>query len=123
MLPNPKNKLLRDHPEKDVLAKIAATAYMLIRYGMKEDKLEVKVKKIGKEFRITERQIRKVVTGRLYDSAGTWCEKYFQEHKRVHVADQIDWEYEQGFSRDDKEVLYMVEPEDQPVMKGCSPKT
>lgn len=43
MLPNPKHKLLREYP--DVLVKIAATAYVLIRYGMKEDKLEVKVKK------------------------------------------------------------------------------
>ena len=54
MLPNSKHKLLRDHPEKDALAKIAATAYVLIRCGMKEENLEVKIKKIGEEFRMME---------------------------------------------------------------------
>ena len=71
MLLNPKHKLLRDHPVKDALAKVMTTAYVLIRYGMKEDKLEVKIKKIGEDFRMTERQIKKVVTGRLYNSVGT----------------------------------------------------
>ena len=60
--------------------------------------------------------------GRLNDSAGTRCEKCFQEHKRAHAADQINREQEQGFSRDDKEVLYMVEPEDQPEGEGMHSK-
>ena len=118
MLLNPKHKLLRDHLEKDALMKIAATAYVLIRYGMEEDKLEVKIKKISEEFRMTERQIRKVITGRLYDSAGTRSEKDFQEHTRAHAANQIDWKHKQRFSRDDKEVLYMAEPEGQPEGEG-----
>ena len=66
---------------------------------------------------MTERQIRKVVMGRLYDSAGTRCEKYFQEHKRAQAADQIAWEHEQRILRDDKEVLYMLD------LEGCSLKT
>ena len=118
MLLNPKHKLLRDHPEKDALVKVAATTYVLIRYGMKEDKLEIKIKKIGKEFGMTERQIREVIMSRLYGSAGTRCDKYFQKHKRAQAADQIDWEHEQRFLRDDEEVLYMVESEDQPEGEG-----
>ena len=65
--------------------------------------------KIAKDFRITQRQITKVVTGRLYKGSGTKFEKYFSEHKRAHAGNTIDCYHEAEVSRDEEEVMYVVE--------------
>ena len=62
--------LMTDDSKYRPVGKIAAAVAVYLRYAMGEEMKDVKLTMVGKVYPIGERQVRKVVTGKLYDTKG-----------------------------------------------------
>ena len=61
---------------------------------MGEKAKDVTLTTIGELFPIGERQVRKVATGKLYDTEGKRIEDLFLKMGRTYEGDPIDWKWE-----------------------------
>ena len=61
---------------------------------MGEETKDVKLTTVGKLYLIRERQVRKVITGKLYDTEGKRVEQIFTNMGRAYEGDPIDWNKE-----------------------------
>ena len=76
------------------MGKIAAAVAIYLRYAMGEETKDVKLTTVGELYPIRERQVRKVVTGKLYDTEGKRVEQIFTNTGRAYEGDLIDWNKE-----------------------------
>ena len=70
MLPNWKNKVFYDTKRGVQIGKIVVAVSVYLRFVMGEGHCEVPLTTVGEQFRIGQRNARKVDTGRLYKSKG-----------------------------------------------------
>ena len=71
---------------------VAVSVYL--RFAMGEGHHEVPLTTVGEQFRIGQRNARKVATGRLYKSEGERVESVFTETRKAYPEDPIDWNEE-----------------------------
>ena len=82
MLPDWNHRVFKDDSKYRPVGKIAAAVAVYLRYAMGEETKDVRLTTVGKLYPIRKRQVRKVVTGKLYDTEGkrvsrfspTWAE-------------------------------------------------
>ena len=61
---------------------------------MGEETKDVKLTTVSELYPIGERQVRKVITGKLYDTEGKRVEQIFTKTGRAYEGDLIDWNIE-----------------------------
>ena len=74
------------------VGKIAAAVAIYLRYAMGEENKDVKLTAVGELYPIGERQVRKVIMGKLYDTEGKRVEQIFTKTGRAYEGDPIDLE-------------------------------
>ena len=93
MLPDWNHRVFKDDSKYRSVGKVAAVAVYL-RYAMGEETKDVRLTTVGELYPIGERQVRKVVTGKLYDTEGKRVEQIFTNMGRAYEGDPIDWNKE-----------------------------
>ena len=94
MLPDWNHRVFKDDSKYRSVGKIAAAVTVYLRYAMGEETKDVRLTTVGELYLIGERQVRKVVTGKLYDTEGKRVEQIFTNTGRAYEGDLIDWNKE-----------------------------
>ena len=94
MLPHWNHRLFKDDSKYRSVGKIAAAVAVYLRYAMGEESKDVRLTTVGELYLIGERQVRKVITWKLYDTEGKKVEQIFTKTGRAHEGDPIDWNKE-----------------------------
>ena len=94
MLPDMNHRVFKDDSKYRLVGKITAAVAVYLRYAMGEENKEVKLTTVGELYPIGERQVRKVITGKLYDTEGKRVEQIFTKTGRAYEGDPIDWNKE-----------------------------
>ena len=65
-------------------------------------------------FAIGQRSVRKVITGKLYDSEGRRVESIFKETRKAYFDDPINWDkqMENALNISHEEVIYKFDHQD-----------
>ena len=93
MLPDWNHPVFKDDSKYRSVGKVAAVAIYL-RYAMGGDSKDVRLTTVGELYPIGERQVRKVITGKLYDTEGRRVEQIFTRTGRAYERDPVDWNKE-----------------------------
>ena len=94
MLPDRNHRVFKDDSKYRPVGKIAAAVAVYLRYAMREETKDVRLTTVGELYPIGERQVRKMVTGKLYDTEGKRVEQIFTNMGRAYEGDPIDWNNE-----------------------------
>ena len=94
MLPDWNHRVFKDDSKYRSVGKIAATMAVYLRYAMGEENKDMKLTTVGELYPIRERQVRKVIMGKLYDTEGKRVEQIFTKTGRAYEGDLIDWNKE-----------------------------
>ena len=70
MLPDWNHPVFKDDGKYRSVEKVAAAVAIYLRYAMGEDSKDVSLTTMGELYPIGERQVRKVITGKLYNTEG-----------------------------------------------------
>ena len=93
MLPSLRHSV--NHSSKCIkIGKVVAAITVYLRFALGEKPREVPLVTVGKQFPIGQRNARKVVTGKLYDTEGIWVKNIFKKIRRAYPNDPIDWDAE-----------------------------
>ena len=76
------------------MGRSAAAVAVYLRYAMGKETKDMRLRTVGELYPIRERQVRKVVTGKLYDTEGKRVEQIFTNTGRAYEGDPIDWNKE-----------------------------
>ena len=87
MLPDWNHRVFKNDSKYRSVGKIAAAVAIYLRYAMGEETKDVKLTTVGELYPIRERQVRKVVTGKLYDTEGKRVEQIFTNTGRAYEGD------------------------------------
>ena len=90
MLPDWNHRVFKDDSKYWSVGKITAAVAIYLRYAMGEENKDVKLTTVGELYLIGERQVRKVITGKLYDTEGKRVEQIFTKTGRAYEGDPID---------------------------------
>ena len=88
------HRVFKDDSKYRSGGKITAAVTVYLRYAMGKETKDVKLTTVGELYPIGERQVRKVVTGKLYDTEGKRVEQIFTNMGRAYEGDLIDWNKE-----------------------------
>ena len=77
MLPDWNHRVFKDDSKYRSVEKITAVVAIYLRYAMGEESKDVRLTTVGQLYPIRERQVRKVITGKLYDTEGKRVEQIF----------------------------------------------
>ena len=88
------HRVFKDNSKYRPVGKIAAAVAAYLRYAMGEETKDVRLTTVGELNPISKRQVRKVVTGKLYDTEGKRVEQIFTNMGRAYEGDPIDWNKE-----------------------------
>ena len=94
MLPDWNHRVFKDDSKYRSVGKIAVAVAVYLRYAMWEETKDVRLTTVGELYLIGERQVRKVITGKLYDTEGKRVEQIFTNTGRAYEGDLIDWNKE-----------------------------
>ena len=94
MLPDWNHRVFKDDSRYRSVGKITAAVAVYFRYAMGEETKDVRLTTVGELYPIRERQVRKVVTGKLYDTEGKRVEQIFTNMGRAYAGVPIDWNKE-----------------------------
>ena len=94
MLPDWNHRVFKDDSKYRSVGKIVAAVAVYLRYTKGEETKDVKLTTVGEMYPIGERQVRKVITGKLYDTEGKRVETIFTNMGRAYEDDLIDWNKE-----------------------------
>ena len=94
MLPDWNHRVFKDDSKYRSVGKITAAVAVYLRYAMGEETKDVKLTTVGELYPIGERQVRKVITGKLYDTEGKRVEQISTNTGRAYEGDLIDWNKE-----------------------------
>ena len=94
MLPDWMHPIFKQKVKFWPVGKIAVAVMVFLQYAMGEKAKDVTLKTIGELFPIGEQQVRKVATGKLYDTKGKCVEDLFLKKGRTYEGDPIDWKRE-----------------------------
>ena len=88
------HRVFKDDSKYRSVGKIAAAVAVYFRYTMGEETKDVRLTTVGELYPIRERQVRKVITGKLYDTEVKRVEQIFTNMGRAYEGDLIDWNKE-----------------------------
>ena len=71
---------------------IAITVYLRFTFWVRPR--DVPLTTVGQQFAISQRNARKVITGKLYESKGKRVENIFKKTRKAYPDDPIDWDEE-----------------------------
>ena len=99
MLPDWTHPIFKQKVKYRPVGKIAMAVMVLLQYTMGEKAKDVTLTTIGELFPVGEWQVRKVATGKLYDTEGKCIEDLFLKMERTYERDPIDWKQEAVVSK------------------------
>ena len=102
MLPDWNHRVFKDNSKYRLAGKIKAVVAVYLRYAMGEENKDMKLTTVGELYPTGERQVRKVIMGKLYDTEGKRVEQIFTKTGRACEGDPIDW------NKEVKEAGYIV---------------
>ena len=110
MLPDWNHRVFKDDSKYRPVEKIAAAVAVYLRYAMGEETKDVRLTTVGELYLIGERQVRKVVRGKLYDIEGKRVKQIFTNTGRAYEGDPIDWKKEakEAGEIDPENIMYEV---------------
>ena len=88
------HRVFKDDSKYRSVGKIAAAVAVYLRYAMGEETKDVRLTTVGELYPIGERQVRKVITGKLYDTESKRMKQIFTNMGRAYKGDPIDWNKE-----------------------------
>ena len=94
MLPDWTHPIFKQKVKYWPVGKIAVAVMVFLRYAMGKKVKDVTLTTIGELFPIGEWQVRKVATGKLYDTEGKRVGDLFLKMGRAYEGDPIDWKQE-----------------------------
>ena len=74
------HRVFKDDSKYRSVGKIAAAVAVYLRYAMGEETKDMRLTTVGKLYPIGERQVRKVIKGKLYDTEGKRAGADFHQH-------------------------------------------
>ena len=89
MLPDWNHWVFKDDSKYRLVGKIATVVAVYLRYAMGEENKDVKLTTVGELYPTGERQVRKVIMGKLYDTEGKRVEQIFTKTGRAYEVDLI----------------------------------
>ena len=104
------HRVFKDDSKYRSVGKITAAVAVYLRYTMGEETKEMRLTTVGKLYPIGERQVRKVIKGKLYDTEGKRLEQIFTNMSRAYEGDPIDWnkEAEEAGEIQPENIMYEV---------------
>ena len=110
MLPDLKHRIFKDDSKYRSVGNITAVVAVYLRYTMGEESKDVRLTTVGELYPIGERQVRKVITGKLYDTEGKRVEQIFTKTGRAYEGDLIDWKKEakEAVGKEPENIVYEV---------------
>ena len=108
MLPDWMHPIFKQKAKYQPVGKITAAVMVFLRYAMGEKAKDVTLTTIGELFPIGEQQVRKVATGKLYDTEGKCIEALFLKMERAYEGDPINWKWEakEVLEVDEENIIY-----------------
>ena len=94
MLPDWNHPVFKDDSKYRSVGKVAAAVAIYLRYAMGEDTKDVRLTTMGELYPIGERQVRKVIMGKLYNNEGRRVEQIFTRTGTAYEGDPVDWNKE-----------------------------
>ena len=94
MLPDWMHPIFKQKLKFWPVGKIAAVVTVFLQHAMGEKANNVTLTTISELFPIGEQQVRKVATGKLYDTEGKHIEDLFLKMGRTYEGDPINWKQE-----------------------------
>ena len=96
MLPDWNHRVFKDDSKYRSVGKIAAVVAIYLRYAMGEENKDFTslLTTVGELYPIGERQVRKVIMGKLYDTEGKRVEQILTKTGRAYEGDLTDWNRE-----------------------------
>ena len=92
MLPNWRHQIFYYSTKCVKIGKVAAAITVYLRFALGERPRDVPLTTVGQQFAIGQRNSRKVITGKLYDSEGKRVENIFKKTRKAYPDDPIDWD-------------------------------
>ena len=110
MLPDWNHRVFKDDSKYRSVGKITAAVAVYLRYAMGEESKDMRLTTVGELYPIGERQVRKVITGKLYDTEGKRVEQIFTKTGRAYEGDPIDWikEVKEAVDIEPENIMYEV---------------
>ena len=99
MLPDWMHPIFKQKAKYWPVGKIAVALTVFLQYAMGEKAKDVTLTAISELFPIGKQQVRKVATGKLYDTEGKHVEDLFLKMGRTYEGDPIDWKQEAVVSK------------------------
>ena len=94
MLPDWNHHIFMDDSKYRPVGKITAAVAIYLRYTMGEESKDVRLTTVGDLYPIGKRQVRKVITEKLYNTEGRRVEQIFTKSGRAYEGDPVDWSKE-----------------------------
>ena len=91
MLPNWRYQIFYNSTKCVKIGKVAAAIIVYLRFALRERPRDVPLTTVGQQFAIGQRNARKVVTGKIYDSEEKRVENIFEKTRKAYPDDPIDW--------------------------------
>ena len=76
------------------IGKVALAITVYLRFALGERPRDVPLTTVGQQFAIGQRNARKVITGKLYDSEGKRVKNIFEKTRKAYPDDPVDWDEE-----------------------------
>ena len=94
MLPNWRHQIFYNSTKHVKIGKVSAAITVYFRFASGERPRDVPLTTVGQQFAIGQKNARKVITGKLYDSEGKRVENIFKKTRKAYPGDPIDWDEE-----------------------------
>ena len=94
MLPNWRHQIFYNSTKHVKTGKVAAAITVYLRFAFGERPRDVPLTTVGQQFAIGQRNARKVITGKLYNSEGKRVENIFKKTRKAYPDDPIDCDEE-----------------------------
>ena len=116
MLPDWNHRVFKDDSKYRPVGKITAAVAVYLRYAMGDETKDMRLTTVGELYPIRERQVRKVVTGKLYDTEGERVKQIFTNMGRAYMGDLINWnkEAKEAGEIEPENIMYEVTNKEEP---------
>ena len=91
MLPNWRHQIFYNSTKCVKIGKVATAITVYLRCALGKRPRDVPLTTVGQQFAIGQRNARKVITGKLYDSEGKRDENILKKTRKAYPDDPIDW--------------------------------
>ena len=94
MLPNWRHQIIYNSTKCVKIGKVTTAITVCLRFALGERPRDVPLTTVEQQFAIGQRNARKVVTGKLYNSEGKRVKNIFEKTRKAYPDEPIDWDEE-----------------------------